>query len=70
VWPEVQYLCYIVKRYENGSAVFYIGKYYISPYGAILGGPAVHLGPGLFFHGGVFFVAFSVITLPKMAPRT
>ena len=44
VWCEVQYLCYIVKRYETGSAVFYIGKSYISPYGAILGGPAVHLG--------------------------
>ena len=44
VWSEVQYLCYIVKRYETGSAVFYIGKSYINPYGAILGGPAVHLG--------------------------
>jgi hypothetical protein len=30
--PEVQCLCYIVKRYEIGSAVFYIGKSYISPY--------------------------------------
>jgi hypothetical protein len=30
-----------------------------------------HLGPGIFFHGGVFFFkAFFFITLPKMAPRT
>jgi hypothetical protein len=29
--PEVQHLCYIVKRYETGSAVLYIGKSYISP---------------------------------------
>jgi hypothetical protein len=25
VWYEAQYLCSIVKRYGNGSAVFYIG---------------------------------------------
>jgi hypothetical protein len=31
----------------------------------------LHLGPGIFFHGGVLlFVAFLVINLPKMAPRT
>jgi hypothetical protein len=32
----------------------------------------VHLGPGIFFHGGVFFFdgGLSVITLPKTAPRT
>ena len=44
IWSEVEYLCYqgVVKRYETGSVVFYIGKYYINPYGAILGGPTVH----------------------------
>ena len=44
VWCEVQYLCYIVKRYETGSAVFYIGKSYINPYVVHPGRPSGTLG--------------------------
>jgi hypothetical protein len=44
VWSEVQYLCCIVKRYETGSAIFYIGKSYISPYVVHPGRPGGTLG--------------------------
>ena len=32
---------------------------------------AAHLGPGIFFHGGVvIFEAFAVTNLPKLVPMT